>query len=200
MPHVAGGRESQYAGDRPIPAQGRCVLPAPHLQGRRAVRGGVRQVSGLHDGARPSAGIFHRGRPQPHRAPALAAHRHAVDDRARYLRDPKRPVVFMPVYFGYERIVEGRTYIGELSGQPKEKESVLGLIKSTAVGAAQQVRQGARQSGRAHRARRIAVAAQSRTGARTDIADAGVAAGMGRATPSAISPRASTSASTRPRR
>jgi glycerol-3-phosphate O-acyltransferase len=34
------------------------------------------------------------------------------------------------VYFGYERIVEGRTYIGELSGQPKEKESVLGLLKA----------------------------------------------------------------------
>ena len=47
-----------------------------------------------------------------------------------YLREPKRPVVFMPVYFGYERIVEGRTYIGELSGRPKEKESVLGLIKA----------------------------------------------------------------------
>jgi glycerol-3-phosphate O-acyltransferase len=47
-----------------------------------------------------------------------------------YLRGPKRPVVFMPVYFGYERIVEGRTYIGELSGQPKEKESVLGLFKA----------------------------------------------------------------------
>jgi glycerol-3-phosphate O-acyltransferase len=47
-----------------------------------------------------------------------------------YLREPKRPVVFMPVYFGYERIVEGRTYIGELSGQPKEKESVLGLVKA----------------------------------------------------------------------
>jgi glycerol-3-phosphate O-acyltransferase len=47
-----------------------------------------------------------------------------------YLHFPKRPVVFMPVYFGYERIVEGRTYIGELSGQPKEKESVLGLLKS----------------------------------------------------------------------
>jgi glycerol-3-phosphate O-acyltransferase len=50
-----------------------------------------------------------------------------------YLRDPKRPVVFMPVYFGYERIVEGRTYIGELSGRPKEKESVLGLLKSLSV-------------------------------------------------------------------
>jgi glycerol-3-phosphate O-acyltransferase len=48
-----------------------------------------------------------------------------------YLRDPKRPVYFMPVYFGYERIVEGRTYIGELSGAPKQKESVPGLIKAT---------------------------------------------------------------------
>src|SRR6202046_1977742 len=47
-----------------------------------------------------------------------------------YLREPRRPVVFVPVYFGYERIVEGRTYIGELSGQPKEKESVLGLLKA----------------------------------------------------------------------
>jgi glycerol-3-phosphate O-acyltransferase len=47
-----------------------------------------------------------------------------------FLRDPRRPVVFMPVYFGYERIVEGRTYIGELSGRPKEKESVFGLIKA----------------------------------------------------------------------
>jgi glycerol-3-phosphate O-acyltransferase len=50
-----------------------------------------------------------------------------------YLREPIRPVVFMPVYFGYERIVEGRTYIGELSGKPKEKESVLGLLKSLSV-------------------------------------------------------------------
>jgi glycerol-3-phosphate O-acyltransferase len=47
-----------------------------------------------------------------------------------FLRDPKRPVVFMPVYFGYERIVEGRTYIGELSGRPKEKESIRGLLRS----------------------------------------------------------------------
>jgi glycerol-3-phosphate O-acyltransferase len=48
-----------------------------------------------------------------------------------FVRDPKRPVVFMPVYFGYERIVEGRTYIGELSGQAKQKESVFGVIKAS---------------------------------------------------------------------
>jgi glycerol-3-phosphate O-acyltransferase len=47
-----------------------------------------------------------------------------------FLRDPARPVVFIPVYFGYERIVEGPTYIGELSGKPKEKESVVGLIRT----------------------------------------------------------------------
>jgi len=47
-----------------------------------------------------------------------------------FLRDPVRPVVFLPVYFGYERVVEGATYVGELSGKPKEKESVLGLLRS----------------------------------------------------------------------
>lgn len=47
-----------------------------------------------------------------------------------FLRDPARPVVFIPVYFGYERIVEGATYIGELSGKPKEKESVFGLLRT----------------------------------------------------------------------
>ena len=47
-----------------------------------------------------------------------------------FLRDPARPIVFLPVYFGYERIVEGRTYIGELSGNPKEKESVFGLLRT----------------------------------------------------------------------
>jgi glycerol-3-phosphate O-acyltransferase len=47
-----------------------------------------------------------------------------------YLREPVRPVVFVPVYFGYERLVEGETYIDELSGRPKEKESVLGLLRT----------------------------------------------------------------------
>ena len=47
-----------------------------------------------------------------------------------YLREPRRPVVFVPVYFGYERIVEGQTYIGELSGAPKQKESVFGLLRT----------------------------------------------------------------------
>ncbi len=47
-----------------------------------------------------------------------------------YLRDHSRPIVFVPIYFGYERVMEGKTYVAELSGKPKEKESVFGLLKT----------------------------------------------------------------------
>jgi glycerol-3-phosphate O-acyltransferase len=47
-----------------------------------------------------------------------------------FLRHPHRPLMFLPVYFGYERMLEGSTYIGELSGAPKEKESVFGLVRA----------------------------------------------------------------------
>jgi len=47
-----------------------------------------------------------------------------------FLRQPRRPVAYVPVYFGYERLFEGRTYIGELSGKQKEKESIFGLLKT----------------------------------------------------------------------
>jgi glycerol-3-phosphate O-acyltransferase len=50
-----------------------------------------------------------------------------------FLRDPGRPILFVPVYFGYERIVEANTYIGELSGVPKKKESILGLLRAWRV-------------------------------------------------------------------
>ncbi|MCZ8133102.1 MAG: glycerol-3-phosphate 1-O-acyltransferase PlsB [Steroidobacteraceae bacterium] len=47
-----------------------------------------------------------------------------------FLRDPSRPVVFVPVYFGYERLFEAKAYVGELSGRPKEKETVVGLLRA----------------------------------------------------------------------
>ncbi len=47
-----------------------------------------------------------------------------------YIRQPQRPVVFVPVYFGYERLIEGSAFISELGGAKKEKESLFGLIKS----------------------------------------------------------------------
>jgi glycerol-3-phosphate O-acyltransferase len=47
-----------------------------------------------------------------------------------FLRAPARPIVFLPVYFAYERIMEADTYIGELSGKAKEKESFFGLLRT----------------------------------------------------------------------
>lgn len=47
-----------------------------------------------------------------------------------YLRDPRRPIVFLPVYFGYERLVEGKTYVNEMLGKPKEKESVFTMLRA----------------------------------------------------------------------
>ncbi len=46
-----------------------------------------------------------------------------------FLRAPHRPVLFQPVYIGYEKLMEGNSYIGELSGKPKEKESLFGLLR-----------------------------------------------------------------------
>lgn len=42
----------------------------------------------------------------------------------------KRPVVFVPVYFGYEKMVEGRSFVSELSGSEKRRESLVGLLRS----------------------------------------------------------------------
>jgi glycerol-3-phosphate O-acyltransferase len=47
-----------------------------------------------------------------------------------YIQDPKRPVVFVPVYFGYEKLIEGDSFINELGGGTKQKESLFGLIRS----------------------------------------------------------------------
>ncbi len=47
-----------------------------------------------------------------------------------YLREPAKPVVFIPTYISYERIMEGATYVGELKGKPKESENLLALMKT----------------------------------------------------------------------
>ena len=45
-----------------------------------------------------------------------------------YLRQPSRPVLFQPVYIGYEKLMEGRSYLDELTGKPKQKESIWQLL------------------------------------------------------------------------
>jgi glycerol-3-phosphate O-acyltransferase len=47
-----------------------------------------------------------------------------------FIKNRQRPVVFVPVYFGYEKLIEGHSFISELGGAQKEKESLGGLIRS----------------------------------------------------------------------
>lgn len=49
------------------------------------------------------------------------------------LRGLKKPILFVPVYIGYERMFEGKSYVGELRGKRKQKESfgqLLGVRKA----------------------------------------------------------------------
>lgn len=46
-----------------------------------------------------------------------------------FLRDPRRPVAYVPAYFGYDRLLEAETYIDELSGRPKQRETIGGLLR-----------------------------------------------------------------------
>ncbi len=64
------------------------------------------------------------GRLLPAKGGMLAMTAHA------YLRQPRVPVVFVPVYFGYERLIEGRSFTKELTGGKKRNESVTGLLRS----------------------------------------------------------------------
>ena len=45
-----------------------------------------------------------------------------------YLRDSRKPIIFMPIYTGYEKVFEANSYLGELRGQKKKKESLLGVL------------------------------------------------------------------------
>lgn len=47
-----------------------------------------------------------------------------------YLRNSDTPLVFIPVYIGYEKLVESKTYIRELGGKQKKKESIFGIFSS----------------------------------------------------------------------
>ena len=47
-----------------------------------------------------------------------------------HLRGRAKPIAFVPTYIGYERLMEGSTYVGEMQGKPKESESLIGILKT----------------------------------------------------------------------
>ncbi|MQY51881.1 glycerol-3-phosphate 1-O-acyltransferase PlsB [Rhodocyclus gracilis] len=47
-----------------------------------------------------------------------------------FVREHQRPLIFVPVYIGYEKVVEGSTYLRELEGRPKQRESLWGVLRT----------------------------------------------------------------------
>ena len=47
-----------------------------------------------------------------------------------YIRNPMRPLAFVPVYIGYEKLIEGKSYLGEFYGTGKKKESTFGAVSA----------------------------------------------------------------------
>ncbi|MBK9022223.1 MAG: glycerol-3-phosphate 1-O-acyltransferase PlsB [Sulfuritalea sp.] len=47
-----------------------------------------------------------------------------------FVRSHARPLVFVPVYVGYEKLMEGNSYLAELHGRPKKSESLLDLVRA----------------------------------------------------------------------
>lgn len=45
-----------------------------------------------------------------------------------FLRGQEQPLVFVPVYIGYEKLIEGKSFLNELAGKPKRKESLWSLL------------------------------------------------------------------------
>ncbi len=39
-----------------------------------------------------------------------------------------KPLAFVPIYFGYEKVIEGGSYLSELQGSAKQKENLLGVL------------------------------------------------------------------------
>ena len=130
VPHVAAGINLN------LPVIGRFLRMGGAFFIRRSFRGGslypvvfTKYVDVLMSRGHPIEFFIEGGRSRTGRLLQPKTGMLAMTVRS-FLRQPRRAVAYVPVYFGYERLFEGRTYIGELSGQQKQKESVFGLLRT----------------------------------------------------------------------
>ncbi len=129
IPHIAAGINLN------LPLVGRLLRKGGAFFIRRSFRGNalytvvfMKYLAAMMERGHPIEYFIEGGRSRTGRLLAPMTGMLSMTVRS-YLREPRRPIVFVPVYFGYERILEGPTYIGELSGKPKEKESLIGLLR-----------------------------------------------------------------------
>ncbi len=163
------GREPEPAGDRPPAAQGRGFLHPPQLPRLGPVPDRVHEVRGRDDESRPPDRVLHRGRPQPHRPAAAAAHRDAQHDRAQL---PARHAPPGRLRAGLFRLRQaaGRGVVHRRADGTPEGEGIGRRPVRRAARAAQAARAGLRGLRRAAAARCDARPGAGRTGAETPSA------------------------------
>src|SRR5690349_2063120 len=133
VPHIAAGVNLNLPVIGPILRRGGAFFLRRSFKGNALYSVVFNEyVAQLIDRGVPMEYFIEGGRSRTGRLLAPRAGMLAMTVRA-FLRAPRRPVLFQPVYIGYEKLMEGKSYIGELSGKPKEKESLVGLLKGLKV-------------------------------------------------------------------
>ncbi|HXS03938.1 MAG TPA: glycerol-3-phosphate 1-O-acyltransferase PlsB [Rhodanobacter sp.] len=133
VPHIAAGVNLNLPGIGPILRRGGAFFMRRSFSGNPLYSVVFKEyMAQLIDRGVPMEYFIEGGRSRTGRLLAPRGGLLSMTVRA-FLRAPRRPVLFQPVYIGYEKLMEGKSYAGELSGKPKEKESLLGLIKGLKV-------------------------------------------------------------------
>ncbi|HWX65013.1 MAG TPA: glycerol-3-phosphate 1-O-acyltransferase PlsB [Rhodanobacter sp.] len=133
VPHIAAGANLNLPVIGPILRRGGAFFLRRSLKGNALYSVVFNEyLAQLIDRGVPIEYFIEGGRSRTGRLLAPRAGILAMTVRA-FLRAPRRPVLFQPVYIGYEKLMEGKSYAGELSGQPKEKESLFNLLRGLKV-------------------------------------------------------------------
>ncbi|RAO74565.1 glycerol-3-phosphate 1-O-acyltransferase PlsB [Dyella jiangningensis] len=133
VPHIAAGVNLNLPGIGPILRRGGAFFLRRSFKGNALYSVVFNEyLAQLIDRGVPIEYFIEGGRSRTGRLLAPRAGMLVMTVRA-FLRAPRRPVLFQPVYIGYEKLMEGKSYAGELSGKPKEKESLLGLLRGLKV-------------------------------------------------------------------
>ena len=137
-------REPRPAGGGAAAAQGRRLLHASQLPRQCAVHSRVHELSRCDDGARPSAAVFHRGRPQPHRPPAVSEDGHALDDAAQLCAPAREACGVRSRLSRLRAHHRGRQLLQRAVGQGEGEGDAVG-VPSLAQAAARKLRSRARE-------------------------------------------------------
>jgi len=133
VPHIAAGVNLNLPGIGPILRRGGAFFLRRSFKGNALYSVVFNEyLAQLIDRGVPIEYFIEGGRSRTGRLLAPRAGMLVMTVRA-FLRAPRRPVLFQPVYIGYEKLMEGKSYVGELSGKAKEKESLIGLLRGLKV-------------------------------------------------------------------